>query len=113
MFKVRPQYFKSFVDRFQTIPNHGPDYEIGKYIFKTLLLHRFFVVYPTCASDKLVLSDEIDSSTQCGGSANQLPPPLELKGKKVQFAFTSDEDTSAAGFYLNYNITRLQQGNKY
>lgn len=57
-----------------------------------------------------MLSDEIDSSTQCGGSANQLPPPMELKGKKVQLDFTSDDKIAAAGFQLKYNITRLQKG---
>ena len=69
-------------------------------------------VSPTCEFDKLVLSDEIDSSTQCGGSANQLPPPIELKGRKVLMNFTSDDKITAPGFQLKYNITRLQQGKK-
>ncbi|XP_078344070.1 cubilin-like [Oculina patagonica] len=80
--------------------------------YKTVIwFQQFSLQYsPTCEFDKLVLSDEIDSSTQCGGSANQLPPPMELKGKKVQLDFTSDDKITAAGFQLKYNITRLQQG---
>ena len=58
----------------------------------------------------MVLSDELDSMTQCGGSASQLPPVMELKGKKVQIDFTSDDNTPATGFQLKYNITRLEQG---
>ena len=67
-------------------------------------------VSPTCEFDKLVLSDETNSSTQCGGRANQLPPPIELKGRKVQMDFTSDDKITASGFQFKYNITRLQQG---
>jgi len=80
--------------------------------YKTVISFQKFSLqfHQSCAFDKLVLSDEIDSSTQCGGSADQLPPPMELKGKKVQIAFTSNDDISAAGFQLTYNITKLQQG---
>ena len=35
---------------------------------------------------------------------------MELRGKKVQLAFTANEDSSASGFYLKYNITKIQQG---
>ena len=57
-----------------------------------------------------MLSDELDSSTQCGGSVSQIPPPMEFKGKKVKIDFSSDDDITAAGFQLKYNITRLEQG---
>ena len=67
---------------------------------------------PQCAYDQLVLSDENDRTAQCGGGLGQLPPQMELKGKKVNFAFTSDDSVSAAGFQLKYNVTRLQQGEK-
>lgn len=35
---------------------------------------------------------------------------MELRGRKVQLAFTTNEDSSASGFYLKYNITKIQQG---
>jgi len=57
-----------------------------------------------------MLSDELDSSLQCGGSEGELPPTMEFKGKKVQIDFSSDDDIPAAGFQLKYNITRLEQG---
>lgn len=63
-----------------------------------------------CAYDKLVLSDEIDGNTQCGGGENQLPPRMELRGRKVQFTFTSDGDSSATGFYLKYRVTKHDEG---
>ena len=75
-----------------------------------LLLLDFYKDHAECAYDKLVLSDEIDGHTQCGGGENQLPPPMELRGKKVRFAFTSDGDSSATGFYLNYRVTRHDKG---
>ena len=65
-----------------------------------------------CTFDKLVLSDELDSTTQCGGSTIELPPAMEFKGKKVQIGFSSDDDIPGAGFQLKYNITRLEQGTK-
>ena len=74
---------------------------------------KWFFCYadsPNCTFDKLVLSDEEGTRTQCGGSARQLPPPMEFKGKKVQIDFSSDDDIPAAGFQLKYNITRLEQG---
>lgn len=80
--------------------------------YKTVVwFEKFSLQYSErCTFDKLVLSDELDSTTQCGGSASQLPPPMEFKGKKVQIDFSSDDDIPAAGFQLKYNITRLQQG---
>ena len=60
----------------------------------------------------MVVSDEFGGDPQCGGRANQLPPPMEMKGRKVKFAFTSDDTISAAGFQLKYNVTRLQEGKK-
>ena len=65
-----------------------------------------------CVYDSLVLSDELDRTAQCGGGDGQIPPRVELKGKKVKFSFKSDDSISAAGFYMMYNITRLQQGMK-
>ena len=61
----------------------------------------------------MVVSDEFGGDTQCGGRANQLPTPMEMKGRKVKFAFTSDDTISAAGFQLKYNVTRLQEGKMF
>ena len=77
-----------------------------------LLLFDLFSDHAQCAFDKLALSDENDGHTQCGGGENQLPPPMELTGRKVRFAFTSDGDSSAGGFYLKYRITRHEEGNE-
>ena len=71
-----------------------------------------FVDSPRCDYDSLVLSDELDRTAQCGGGDGQIPPGVELKGKKVKFSFKSDNRISAAGFHMMYNITRLQQGMK-
>jgi len=60
--------------------------------------------------DKLELSDEHQTRALCGGSASRPPAPIEFKGKKLQIDFSSDDDISAAGFQLKYNITRLEQG---
>ena len=64
----------------------------------------------TCDFDKLVVSDESDSDTQCGGGADQLPPLIEKKGREVKFSFTTDSSTTSTGFQLEYNITRLEEG---
>ena len=58
------------------------------------------------------MSDELDTTAQCGGGDGQIPARVELKGKKVKFSFKSDDSISAAGFHMMYNITRLQQGMK-
>ncbi|CAH3033889.1 unnamed protein product [Pocillopora meandrina] len=64
----------------------------------------------TCDFDKLVVSDESDSDTQCGGGADRLPPLIEKKGREVKFSFTTDSSTTSTGFQLEYNITRLEEG---
>lgn len=64
----------------------------------------------TCDFDKLVVSDESDSDTQCGGGADRLPPSIEKKGREVKFSFTTDSSTTSTGFQLEYNITRLEEG---
>ena len=69
-----------------------------------------FLDSPSCDYDSLVLSDELDTTAQCGGGDGQIPARVELKGKKVKFSFKSDDSISAAGFHMMYNITRLQQG---
>lgn len=76
--------------------------------YKTIIWFESFSLqyHADCAYDKLVLSDEIDGNTQCGGGENQLPPRMELRGRKVQFTFTSDGDSSATGFYLKYRVTK-------
>lgn len=71
-----------------------------------------FLDSPSCDYDSLVLSDELDTTAQCGGGDGQIPARVELKGKKVKFSFKSDDSISAAGFHMMYNITRLQQGMK-
>lgn len=71
-----------------------------------------FLDSPSCDNDSLVLSDELDTTAQCGGGEGQIPARVELKGKKVKFSFKSDDSISAAGFHMMYNITRLQQGMK-
>ncbi|XP_068695415.1 zinc metalloproteinase nas-39-like [Montipora foliosa] len=80
--------------------------------FKTVVWFESFFLqfHQQCQHDKLVLSDELGGNTQCGGGEDRVPPPLELNGRKLQFAFTTDGDTSAGGFYLKYNITKIQQG---
>lgn len=80
--------------------------------YKTVVwLEKFSLQYsPSCDYDSLVLSDELDRTAQCGGGDGQIPPRVELKGKKVKFSFKSDDSISAAGFHMMYNITRLQQG---
>lgn len=80
--------------------------------YKTVVwFQKFSLQYsPTCDFDKFVVSDESDSDTQCGGSAERLPPLIEKKGRKVKFAFTTDSTRTSAGFQLEYNITRLEEG---
>lgn len=80
--------------------------------FKTIVwFQSFFLQYhQRCEYDKLVISDELGGNTQCGGSQDRVPAPMELRGRKVQLAFTTNEDSSASGFYLKYNITKIQQG---
>lgn len=80
--------------------------------FKTIVwFQSFFLQYhERCEYDKLVISDELGGNTQCGGRQDTVPAPMELRGRKVQLAFTTNEDSSASGFYLKYNITKIRQG---
>lgn len=63
---------------------------------------------PSCAKDNLVIKDEIkDTGELCGDS---LPAPMHFYGHDVTLTFKSDGTTTAKGFYVKYNMTRLRSG---
>ena len=69
-----------------------------------------FSVDQLCAKDKLVIKDEIKDSIHCGGRPNTVPAPLHFYGHDVTLVFKSDSATTAKGFYVKYNMTRLRSG---